>query len=209
MIGIDFRGHTSVVMQQALATAIPLKPTPLAHAGADEGRLRAAFDAHFDLVWRYLRRLGLNDADADDGTQQTFMIFSRKIDDVLVGKERAFLCSIALRVAADMRKRAWRRYEQAADNADEEAERESLNPEALTTQKAARVLLDAVLEQLPMDLRAVFVLFEIEEMSTQQIAGALELPVGTVASRLRRAREKFRALVARMSQRDAAAGGGS
>ena len=193
------------MMQPALANAIPVKAMPLATVGAGEGRLRVAFDSHFDLVWRYLRRLGLSEADADDGAQQAFLIFSRKIADVLIGKERSFLCATAVRVAADMRKRAWRRYEQTDEGTDEEADRESLNPEALTTQKAARAMLDEALDELPLELRSVFVLFEIEEIGTQEIAGALELPIGTVASRLRRARDKFRHIVAGLARRDGGA----
>jgi RNA polymerase sigma-70 factor (ECF subfamily) len=53
------------------------------------------------------------------------------------------------------------------------------------------MVLDEILEGLPMDLRAEFVLAEIEEMTAAQIATMLELPPGTVASRLRRAREEF------------------
>jgi RNA polymerase sigma-70 factor (ECF subfamily) len=53
-----------------------------------------------------------------------------------------------------------------------------------------------VLEQLPLDLRAVFVLFELEGMTSPEIAELSGVPLGTVASRLRRAREHFRELVA-------------
>jgi RNA polymerase sigma-70 factor (ECF subfamily) len=51
---------------------------------------------------------------------------------------------------------------------------------------------------MPVELRLVFVLYEIEEMTTPAIAAAIGVPVGTVASRLRRARESFRAIVRRM-----------
>jgi RNA polymerase sigma-70 factor (ECF subfamily) len=68
--------------------------------------------------------------------------------------------------------------------------------------------LDEVLDALPMDLRAPFVLFELEELSTAEIAAMLSVPAGTVASRLRRAREEFRAIVARVRAREAFAVGG-
>jgi hypothetical protein len=54
---------------------------------------------------------------------------------------------------------------------------------------------------MPLDLRTVFVLFELEEMPTQEIATVLDLPTGTVASRLRRAREEFQKLVRRLQAR--------
>ena len=105
-------------------------------------------------------------------------------------------------------KKAHRRHEVVDDDSDQESERESLNPENLTNQKTARAMLDQVLEQLPLDLRTVFVLYEIEELTTDQIAETLQIASGTVASRLRRAREKFRNTVARL-QRAANMGGGS
>ena len=185
----------------------PLEPLHSTPTGDGAERVRTAFQRHFDCVWRYLKRIGLNDADADDGAQQAFVILSRKIDRVEVGKERAYLCRTAHRVAADMRKKAHRRHELNDDDSGEEPERESLNPENLTGQRAAREMLDHVLQQLPIDLRTVFVLFEIEEFSTDQIADTLELATGTVASRLRRAREKFQHLVAKLERQNERRGG--
>jgi RNA polymerase sigma-70 factor (ECF subfamily) len=52
-------------------------------------------------------------------------------------------------------------------------------------------LLDGLLARLPEDLAEVFVLFELEELTMAEIARLLDLPPGTVASRLRRARERF------------------
>ena len=63
------------------------------------------------------------------------------------------------------------------------------DPEELAQRREARHLLDRVLDALPEDMRAVFVLFELEELSLEQIASLLNVPRGTVASRLRRARE--------------------
>jgi RNA polymerase sigma-70 factor (ECF subfamily) len=70
-------------------------------------------------------------------------------------------------------------------------------PDECVDQKRLREWLDEVLSAMPDDLRAVFVLFELEELSSQEIARHLELPVGTVASRLRRARDVFSQLAAR------------
>ena len=67
----------------------------------------------------------------------------------------------------------------------------TLNPEELTERLEARALLDRVLDTMPEELRAVFVLFELEELSIDQTASLLILPRGTVATRLRRAREVF------------------
>jgi RNA polymerase sigma factor (sigma-70 family) len=61
-------------------------------------------------------------------------------------------------------------------------------------------LLDRALARLDPDLLEVFVLFEIEGLTTPEVAALIEIPLGTVASRLRRARESFRDVVARMER---------
>ena len=77
----------------------------------------------------------------------------------------------------------------------------------MADQKRARELLDTVLERLPTDLRTVFVLFEIEGLSQDEVALSLDVPKGTVASRLRRARQRLaRRLVSRQVV-DQASGG--
>jgi RNA polymerase sigma-70 factor (ECF subfamily) len=54
---------------------------------------------------------------------------------------------------------------------------------------------------MPIDLRAVFVLYELEQLTSAEIAELLQIPPGTVASRLRRARESFESCVARLRAR--------
>jgi RNA polymerase sigma-70 factor (ECF subfamily) len=70
-----------------------------------------------------------------------------------------------------------------------------------TDQRRADIqLCDLALSKVAPDLAEVFVLFEIEEMSSPEIASLLEIPLGTVASRLRRAREDFRNVFARIER---------
>lgn len=163
----------------------------------DDARLRAIFDEHYAFVWRYLRRMGLLPADADDAAQQVFVVLSRKLDRVELGKERAFLCGTATRICSEVRRaRSRRREVQGAEVAEPIDGR--LGPEGIADRARARALLDLVLDQMDDSLRTVFVLFEIEEMSTADIAALIEVPTGTAASRLRRAREQFRAIIKRM-----------
>ena len=63
----------------------------------------------------------------------------------------------------------------------------------------ARAKLDLILDSMSLELRAVFILHEIDEMTTPDIAAMLDIPVGTVASRLRRARCTFFEQVDRLS----------
>ena len=75
------------------------------------------------------------------------------------------------------------------------------SPEELVDRRRARELLDALLEEMPLELRVVFVLYEIEQLTSAEIAEVVGVPLGTVASRLRRAREDFTARVARVEAR--------
>jgi RNA polymerase sigma-70 factor (ECF subfamily) len=76
-------------------------------------------------------------------------------------------------------------------------------PEAALDRARQRRMLDAILARLDLELRSVFILYELEGMTMAEIASELSLPPGTVASRLRRARERFEREVAR--QRSSAA----
>lgn len=156
-----------------------------------EGRLRWMVDEYIDFVARVLRNAGTPAAEIDDDVQRTFIAAARRLDDVRPGAERSFLLQTALYVAAHARRTVARRREVAAEEAPEQIDT-ALTPEQLTDQRRARQLLDGVLAQMQDDLRTVFVLYEFEELSMAEIADALSIPRGTVASRLRRARADFR-----------------
>ncbi len=158
---------------------------------------------HFDFVWRSLRRLGLSVPDADDATQEVFLIASRKLSSIAEGSERPFLFGTALRVASTRRRSLRRRREELADAIDEHDEQSAPGPERLTELARARTQLHEILADMSLELRAPFVLFELEELTVPQIAELLGLPIGTVSSRLRTAREEFHASVRRLQARDA------
>lgn len=167
-----------------------------------ETRLRAMVDSYIDFVARVLRNAGTPDADVDDAVQRTFITAANRLADIRVGAEKSFLLQIALHIAAHARRTIARRREVHADEAPEQVE-SLATPEQLTDQKRARQMLDRVLDQMDADLRTVFVLYEFEELNMAEIATALSIPQGTVASRLRRARADFQKRVARL---DGAAG---
>lgn len=145
---------------------------------------------YFDFVWRVLRRFGLSTADADDAAQRVMLTATARLADIEVGRERAFLFRVASFMASRERRGRRRRPEDSVADLDEMAET-GADPEALLAARRARQRLDAVLRQMPEDLRAAFVLFEIEGLTKEEVAHALEIPPGTAASRLRRAREDF------------------
>jgi RNA polymerase sigma-70 factor (ECF subfamily) len=153
-------------------------------------RLRRMVDEHIDFVARVLRNAGTPVTEIDDEVQRTFITAARRIDDVRVGSERGFLLQTALHQAAHARRAAARRREVLVAEVPEIGVEPS-TPEDLSNQKRARELLDQVLAELHPDLRAVFILYEFEELHMIEIAEALGVPQGTVASRLRRARAEF------------------
>jgi RNA polymerase sigma-70 factor (ECF subfamily) len=152
--------------------------------------LKALVALHLDFVWRSLRRFGVPSADADDATQRVFLIANEKLERIHVGSERSFLIGVAARVAAHAR-RSYHRREAAESGYSTNPREASPDPEELTQKREDRELLDRALDAMPTELRAVFVLFELEELSIDETATLLSLPRGTVASRLRRAREVF------------------
>jgi len=160
-----------------------------AHA-ARSNRLRDALKSSFGLVWRTLRGLGVDAASVDDAAQQVFLVLARRLSDVPAGKERAFLVSAAIRTAANSRRARQRIREAPAGGLDDHLS-DLPDPEQLLQHKQRRVLLLRILDSMPDELRAVFVLFELEGLSSPEIAALLEIPRGTVVSRLRRARECF------------------
>ena len=164
--------------------------------GGNESRLRQVVSDHFEVLWRFLRRLGIADGDTDDAAQEVVLVLARKLDHVAVGAERSFVLSTAFRVASGFR-RAARRRREVDDGELSDFESPELGPEALAEKQRLRVVLQRVLNELPLELRAVFVLYELEELTMAEIAATLELPPGTVASRLRRAREQFETLASR------------
>ncbi len=173
---------------------------------ASPERVAGLVREHYAFVWRLLRRLGLGIGDADDAAQQVFLAASGKLATVERARERGFLYGVALNVGARARRSVGRRREEPLEAA---AEREAHEPNAeqVLEQRQARALLDQLLDEMPEELRVVLVLFELEELSTPQIAELLRIPVGTAASRLRRAREDFEERVTREEARRRFSGG--
>jgi RNA polymerase sigma-70 factor, ECF subfamily len=153
--------------------------------------LKEMVESHLDFVWRSLRRFGVPSADVDDATQRVFLIANDKLDRIRTGSERSFLIGVAARVASHARRSYHRREAAELGFSTAPPPEGNPNPEELTQRREDRDLLDRVLDAMPAELRAVFVLFELEELSIDEMAALLTLPRGTVASRLRRAREVF------------------
>jgi RNA polymerase sigma-70 factor (ECF subfamily) len=165
---------------------------------------RAMYDANVDFVWRNLRRLGVSTAEVDDRTQEVFVVAHRRwesFEDQGHGP-RAWLFQIVLWVVSDMRRHR-RRHPEDPDGGVAESIRSNPPPQLDDlARKEALEQLDRALETMDVGRRAVFVLHEIEEMTAPEIARTMDLPLNTVYSRLRVAREEFERALREDAQRD-------
>jgi RNA polymerase sigma-70 factor (ECF subfamily) len=176
----------------------PLSPAfgPQSPEGA--ARLASLLREHFATVWRTVRRLGMAPLRADELTQETFITAARKLDQIEPGCERRFLVSVATRLVANERRIRAGQVEVGQEwLTTEQPDPSPLSDEVLEL-KQLRCLLDQAVREMPMELRTVFVLFELEGLTGPEIAELLGLPAGTVASRLRRARKLFHKALRRM-----------
>ncbi|MEO7036848.1 MAG: sigma-70 family RNA polymerase sigma factor [Polyangiaceae bacterium] len=196
MIDPKASGNNQKMRALTLTGAVPAEdPVPV--GAMPDARAREIVVQHFDFVWRLLRRLGVPEADVDDAAQQVFIITTQRLQDIPLGSERTFLYGTALRSASTLR-RNLRRRSRLIENGAADAEVQARGPYEELEHRRALALLDVVLHALEHDLREVFVLCEIEELSAPQVAGILRVPVGTVASRLRRARQMFTEQLSRL-----------
>lgn len=158
--------------------------------------LAEVYAAHFRYVFRCLRSLGVRDGVLDDALQDVFLVVQNKLADFDGRAElRTWLYAIALRVARRYRVRSSRE----ADALECDAERGGTADLELALQQSERLALARrALDALDDEKREVFVLAQIEQMSAPEIAEVTGLPVNTVYSRLRAARQAFAAEIARL-----------
>jgi RNA polymerase sigma-70 factor (ECF subfamily) len=174
-----------------------------ADAEAATSRIRGMVQAHFDHLWAFMRRLGVFEMDLDDAMQEVIVIAATRLNQIPPSSERSFLFSTAFRVGSEWRRKRSGRHEVSVDELLDH-EDPIPEPDELTDQARARATLDRVLADMSVELRAVFTLYEIDELTMAEISDLLGLPPGTVASRLRRAREEFEEKVERLqAQMDA------
>ncbi len=168
---------------------------PAGHSPSVE--FKSVYEQHFTFVWRVLRRLGVSEADQADATQDVFVVVHRRLGEFTGRAEvTTWLYEICIRVAKDHARKKFRfsRLLQRLQEAFVTAPRTGEPPN-----RDGRHQLESILEKMPDAQRTVFVLFELEELSGEQIAAAIGCPIGTVRSRLRLAREFFQRAVTQLN----------
>lgn len=157
--------------------------------------------ANGSALRRLVRRLGVRLGDEDDVTQRVLLTAWRKLQEREVHCERSFLRGIAVREASHQRRTYRRRREVSADAGIAESgmltrgEAPAAEPDELLHLKQVLTVVERIVAQLTPELHRVFVLFAMHGRTAREIARSLELPLGTVKSRLRRARELVDAAV--------------
>ncbi|HXS17410.1 MAG TPA: sigma-70 family RNA polymerase sigma factor [Polyangiaceae bacterium] len=163
----------------------------------DRRQLSDLYRVHHKIIWRTLRRMGFNPESAADFTQQAYLIALERLAYIFPGSEKAFLFSTAIFFG-----RTALRKERRLELSEEVDLGSDLGASAaqLTNRQFALQVLDRVLGSMAPDLITVFSLYEIEGMTAPEISELLGIPVGTVASRLRRARDAFRSKTQHLDQ---------
>ncbi len=176
-------------IQEEVQSVAPRTPVP---TGPDEAAFAAAYDAEFEAVWLYLRRLGVPEADVEDAVHDVFVVAHRRYGAYDPSRPlRPWLLGIAFRVAAQWR----RRHRLEVTVADPELERadDARAPDELVARQEVRSRLQAALSQLDIHQRAVVVMHDLNGVPVPEIASALDVPLNTVYSRLRLGRAKITA----------------
>jgi RNA polymerase sigma factor (sigma-70 family) len=142
-----------------------------------------------------------NDADAEDVVQEAYLRAFRFFGGFHGEDGRAWLLGIVRNTSYTwMQRNRSPELNLSLDDEVHDVKSDDLNPEALLLQKADAETLRKAVEELPLEFREVLVLRELDEMSYKQIAAVADLPLGTVMSRLARARKRLQQILASHTQ---------
>ncbi len=187
-----------------------MEPEGVGHEGGVNSALRDEavdpplfddlYERHVDAVWRLLARAGVPSSDLEDAVQEVFLVAHRKLPEFRGDSQpKTWLFSIGLRVAKDARRRLARKGGTEPLDAHPRLESDQrLEEQTMQRQRFEQLL--RLLDALDDDLREVFVLAELEELSAPEIATVTGHNVNTVYSRMRTARLRFAELVSQQEK---------
>ena len=156
----------------------------------------ASFDEvvlpHLDAAYRLARWLTRNDEDAKDVVQEASLRAFRYFRTFTGGSGRAWFFRIVRNTCYGWRGHAGRVVTDMFDEEQHSSDRPASDPETLLLQTAHATVIARAMRNLPARFRRLLVLREFEGLSYRELANALEIPIGTVMSRLSRARQALR-----------------
>ena len=198
---MNFRPLPRRICESGPNTLIGVSSSEVVAPPATRATFRSVFEAEFGYVVRTLRHLGVRANDLEDVTHDVFLHVSRHFTDYDAERPvRPWLFGFAFRVARDFRARARHRY--AFTNDLNELSDPAPGADVLLQRSQMQALALSALDALDADERAVFVAHELDELSVPDVADALEVPLNTAYSRLRRARLKFEAAARRLAAKE-------
>ncbi len=155
------------------------------------------YDRYFEEVERWLRTMGVPSAELEDLAQEVFLVVRRKMDAFDGRNLGGWLFRITSRTASDHRRRGWFKhlFSRRSEVSLQRLEWSGQNPADAYEEREARAELEKILAKMGEKRRVAFVMFEVEGYSGEEIAELLEVPLGTVWTRLHHARKEFFALV--------------
>jgi RNA polymerase sigma factor (sigma-70 family) len=160
------------------------------------GRFEAQVLPHLDAAHRYARWLARSAVDADDVLQEATLRAYRSFEELRGADGKAWLLTIVRNCHLTAAKRRQRRNLVPLPQEHEEHAHEMVastpDPESAAIDRDERRMLQRLMAALPEEQREVLVLREIEDMDYREIAAVTSLPIGTVMSRLARARAALR-----------------
>lgn len=163
--------------------------------------LADVFDAHAAYVGRTLRCLGVRDHELPDALQEVFLVVHRKLSELEKPSAlRSWLYAICVRKAMSLRRRAARRREDAVAEPPEPEGPRATPHDALEHTRALAVALE-ILDDLDDDKRAVFVLYEVEQLPMREVADTVGCPMQTAYARLYAARREIARILVRLEAR--------
>jgi RNA polymerase sigma-70 factor, ECF subfamily len=201
------RPHLRVLVGGARISAAPPADRPGARAelGRD-AKFREIYERWFEDVVGWLYALGAPMSDTEDLAQEIFLVVRRKLSRFDGGNLAGWLYRITQLTVRDHRRRAWfrnlvlRRQEMDLTKMPHGASSPARSYEAAETRAQFQVMVGRMSEKL----RTTFVLFEVEGYSGEEIARIQDIPLGTVWTRLHKARKEFWKLVTEQRAREEA-----
>ena len=158
------------------------------------------YKTYLSFVWSTARHLGVDSGELDDVVQDIFIVIHRRLHTVVRPESiRSWIYSIVRRTVSTYRRTKRSKIVRVATELQEPAASQpsSATPQQLAEQSEQAQLLWTLLEKLDAAKREVFVLTELEDMTAPEIAAAVEIPLNTVYSRLRAARQELEAALQR------------
>jgi RNA polymerase sigma-70 factor (ECF subfamily) len=168
--------------------------------GAQVAEFQTIFESHFPYVCRSLRRLGVAEAEVEDLAQELFVtVYDRLASYDRARPIRPWLFAFAVRIAAN-HKRGARVRREIVDGENVAPVEQGTPEDHLSDRRRQEIVLKA-LERVPVERRAALVLHDVDGFAAPEIAEALGIPINTVYSRVRVARQELQRAIERLAPR--------